>query len=256
MNKTRITEEIVIEIFRLKYVEKCCQQRIAEKVGIGIQTVGRVLRREHYKDITVPNGYQKKINHSDQKENMNKNLSVRKVVTEIAGMPIKCSLEEVLNCTLSLKQKMYKYFLQASNNEIFNIRTIAYIDNYLLFKKYFDDEEELRDQAWATSEGISDFHCDQRPDIAWKCFKYEKLKPNVNKTVKFFRQKSVEGWVNLRHIVHSERHELISLNDYLQNIIVKNGIEHQRLRVTKGATGAMILLEDYLEKYFNKKYDI
>jgi hypothetical protein len=187
---------------------------------------------------------------------MQKNLSVRKVKTEIAGIPVKCSLDEVLNCSLSLKQKMFTYFRQASNNEIFNIRTIAYIENYLMFKKYIDDEEELRDQAWATSEGVSAFFCDDRPDRAWKKFKYNKLKPTVNKTVKFFRQKSVDGWLNLRHIVHEERHELISLNDYLENIIVKNGIQHQLLRVTKQQRGAMIHLEDYLEKYFNKKYDI
>ena len=195
------------------------------------------------------------INHSEQKK-LKKNISVRQVVTEIAGLPIKCSLDDVLHCTLSLKQKMYKYFMQASNNEIFNIRTIAYIDNYLMFRKYIHDEEELRDQAWATSEGVSDFHCDERPDIAWKKFKYNKLKPIVNKTVKFFRQKSVDGWLNLRHIVHEERHELITLNDYLRDIIVKNGIQHQRLRVTKNQHGAMILLDDYLEKYFNLKYDI
>ena len=47
----KIKEADVIEIFRLRNIEKWTQQRIADKFGISQQCVGKILRRERWKHV-------------------------------------------------------------------------------------------------------------------------------------------------------------------------------------------------------------
>jgi hypothetical protein len=49
----KITEAIVIEIFRLRNIEKWTQQRIADHFGIGQQQVSRILRRKFWKHVEI-----------------------------------------------------------------------------------------------------------------------------------------------------------------------------------------------------------
>ena len=51
VGSAKITEAIVIEIFRLRNVEKWTQQRIADHFEIGQSTVGTVLRRKQWKHV-------------------------------------------------------------------------------------------------------------------------------------------------------------------------------------------------------------
>ncbi len=57
---TKITEAIVIEIFRLYHVEKWTQQRIANHFGIDRTNVGKILRREAWSHVEIPEKYLKK----------------------------------------------------------------------------------------------------------------------------------------------------------------------------------------------------
>lgn len=57
--KAKITEAIVIEIFRLYNVENWTQQRIADHFGIDRANVGYILRRKTWSHVPIPPEYLK-----------------------------------------------------------------------------------------------------------------------------------------------------------------------------------------------------
>jgi predicted XRE-type DNA-binding protein len=57
LEHSKITEAIVIEIFRLRNVEKWTQQRIADHFGISKMQVSYILRRKHWSTFPIPTEY-------------------------------------------------------------------------------------------------------------------------------------------------------------------------------------------------------
>lgn len=55
--RAKITEAIVIEIFRLYNVEKWLQKRIAKHFGISRSNVSYILRRESWSHVEIPEKY-------------------------------------------------------------------------------------------------------------------------------------------------------------------------------------------------------
>ncbi len=181
---------------------------------------------------------------------------MKKIKYQLAGLPVYIDAD---NCELNyqIKPRARQYFGPLYNKGIFNLKSACYIDNYLTVKNFLTEEEERRETAWKITCHSMKGGNIIRPDKHFENLNNDKIKKFVLLKVNELMELYPEGWVTLSQLCLLEKHTNMDTNVYFNEIIVKNGIEHQVNRKShKGQLVARINMLDYLTKYFCKKYKI